>query len=220
MADSSTNNGTGRAGQAGVNDGTDEFNAINFMIEQALGRISTMKIVKIMAVNNSGAVAAAGFVDVMPLTNQIDGVGNSIPHATIFNVPYVRLQGGKNAFIIDPVVGDIGIMICADRDASAVKANKAQANPGSKRRFSLADGFYIGGCLNGVPEQYFRFYDDGFEAVDKHGNKITSSASGVAIAAQGTLALSGTHVTINGKDFALHTHTGGTLSGNTGPVIP
>ena len=55
--------------------------------------------------------------------------------------------------LIDPTQGDIGLAIFADRDISSVRANRAQANPGSYRRFDMADGVYIGGILNGMPTQ-------------------------------------------------------------------
>src|SRR6185312_7579436 len=67
------------------------------------------------------------------------------------------------AIILDPQVGDIGIAIFADHDISSVAANKAQANPGSWRRFSMADALYVGGLLNGVPGQYVQFSSAGIE---------------------------------------------------------
>jgi hypothetical protein len=95
----------------------------------------------------------------------LTGDGTTVEHGTIHHCPYQRLQGGANAIIIDPEVGDLGIAIFADRDISSVMANKAQANPGSRRRFDMADGMYLGGVLNGTPSQWVRFSAAGIEMV-------------------------------------------------------
>jgi len=172
----------GSAGQQSLSDNGSEFNALSFLVQQALGRVRTSVPVKVIAVHQgAGALAPAGTVDVHPLVNMLDGQGNATPHGTIFGLTYFRLQGGTNAIIIDPVVGDIGIGIICDRDISAVKANKAVANPGSFRRFNLADGIYIGGVLNATPSQYWRFSDAGMEAVDKNANRIEMTTAGISI---------------------------------------
>lgn len=171
-------------GSQGPEDSTSQFNVMSFIIAQALGSVRTMVLVEVMAVTNDGGVAAVGFVDAKPLVNQVDGQGNATPHGTIFNLPYFRLQGGKNAVIIDPVVGDIGIAVIADRDISAVKSTKKAANPGSAGRFDLADGVYIGGILNGVPERYVRFFADGITAkVGTSEFTLTASSSKLAFGA-------------------------------------
>jgi hypothetical protein len=134
-----------------------EFNGIAFVIRQAIAKMQTGTLVKILKCTNSGGVSPVGFVDVLPLVNQLDGAGNPIEHATIYNVPYSRLQGGTNAIIMDPVAGDIGICLFASRDISKVKSSRAQANPGSGRRYSFSDAMYVGGALNGAPTQYVQF---------------------------------------------------------------
>ena len=134
-----------------------EFNAIQFAIEQALSRVNTATLVKVVAVTNSGGLSPVGFVDVQPLVNQVDGAKNATPHGVVNSLPYTRIQGGSNAIIIDPQVGDIGIAVFASHDITTAATTKAQANPGSWRRFSMADGLYIGGVLNGTPSQYVQF---------------------------------------------------------------
>jgi hypothetical protein len=89
--------------------------------------------------------------------------------------------GGINAIIIDPQVGDIGIAIFGDRDLSSVIANKAQSNPGSLRRFDMADGLYIGGFLSAAPSKYVRFYDHAISIVDDNVNTVVMSSDGVTI---------------------------------------
>jgi len=138
-----------------------DFNALTFLAGSLINRIATTTLVKVMGVTNNGALSAVGYVDILPLVNQLDGAGVAIPHGTIYKCPYFRLQGGTNAIILDPKVGDIGIALFADRDISSVSATKNQANPGSGRRFDMADGLYIGGVLNGTPSQYIQFNDSG-----------------------------------------------------------
>ncbi len=154
---------SGYTGERELGSGSSEFNAHHFLIQQLIGKISTATLVQIVAVTNSGGVDAVGFVDVHPLVNQIDGLKNATPHGTIFNVPYFRIQGGANAVILDPEVGDIGLAIFADHDISTVKVTKKDANPGSFRRFDMADGLYIGGFLNAVPTQFVRFHSGGVD---------------------------------------------------------
>ncbi len=158
-------NNFGYTGNADPGAGAGEFGALSFLVNQILARVSTVTLVKIVAVTNSGGVSPVGFVDVQPLVNQVDGAGNATPHGVVHNLPYFRLQGGTNAIILDPQVGDIGMCGFASRDISSVKASKAQTNPGSGRVFDMADGLYFGGVLNGIPVQYMAFSASGIDVV-------------------------------------------------------
>ena len=140
-----------------VSDILGDFNSHTAHIKAVLANISTATLVKVVAVTNTGEVVPVGFVDVQPLVNQVDGAGLPIPHSIIYNSPYIRIQGGGDAIILDPKVGDIGIMVFADRDITGVMTTKSQSNPSSNRKFSKADGLYIGGLLNGTPTQYIQF---------------------------------------------------------------
>lgn len=144
--------GQGYPGQQGISDSATDYNKHARQIEQMLAYVRTAVMVKVIAVEvEDGGVAPVGFVDAVPLVRQMDGGGTCFPHGTVFNLPYFRCQGGANAVILDPKAGDIGLAVICDRDISSVKANKGEANPGSRRRFSLADGLYVGGFLNGKP---------------------------------------------------------------------
>lgn len=138
-----------------------EYNATQFMAEQIASRISTATLVKVVKVTTTGAVAAVGQVDVQPLVKMQDANGKVLKHGNVHSLPYFRLQGGAGkAIIMDPKVGDIGVAIFADRDISSVKANKAEAAPGSFRRFDMADGMFLGCFLGEAPTCYIRFTDD------------------------------------------------------------
>ena len=143
------------------NSGASAFHATQFLIKMMLMRVSVATLVQVQAVTNSGGLEPVGFVDILPLVNMLDGQDVATPHDTVFHCPYFRLQGGANAVIIDPEVGDIGIAVFADRDISSVVANHGQANPGSRRRFDMADALYLGGFCNDVPEQYVQFVTSG-----------------------------------------------------------
>ena len=130
-------NAFGYRGSQRPTSGTSPFNEQSFLVWQILRTIAGARLVEVKAVTNAGSVSPVGFVDVLPLVNQLDGSDNAMPHGVIHNLPYFRLQGGANAVIIDPQVGDIGVAIVEDRDISSVKANRGPANPGSKRIFDI-----------------------------------------------------------------------------------
>ncbi|HEX2753713.1 MAG TPA: Gp138 family membrane-puncturing spike protein [Alphaproteobacteria bacterium] len=180
----------GYFGQQGLASDTSESNALHFAIQQALGDVRTNVPVKIIAVHGGG-VGAPPTVDVQPLINQIDGLGNKTDHGIIYGIPSARSQGGGNAIINDPKVGDIGMMHVSDRDMSSLKGNKgAQSNPGSFRSHDLADGVYHGPILNPAnPDQYVQFTDTGLKVVTKGG--CTFEMVGTIMTVTGDLHVTG-----------------------------
>lgn len=217
-------------GQQRPPDTNDETAVVMFLARQLIAEMNTMKLVKVTKVTGGGVDQPAGTVEVQPLVSQIDGNGYGTEHGIVPDIPWSRVQGGTNAIICDPQVGDIGYIVVSDRDISKVKATGAAALPGSRRQYDLADGVYVGGCLNVAPEQYLIFTETGvrlvdssgsslalesggFALTDSHGNVISTSAGGITI----TPAAGGT-VTIHGKVFETHTHGGVTTGGGiTGP---
>ncbi|MEI7296590.1 Gp138 family membrane-puncturing spike protein [Paraburkholderia tropica] len=184
----------GYVGQQPINAGGSDYNAQTFMVWSILAKVRTMTLVKIVNVTNSGGISPVGFVDIQPLVNQWDGAGNAEPHGVIYSCPYFRLQGGTNAIIIDPVIGDIGWAGFADRDISSVIANKAQSNPGSRRMFDMADAVYFGGMLNGTPTQYVAFSSSGISIVSP--TQISMAAPSIVLQATETIGLTaGTEIT-------------------------
>lgn len=184
MVDPTSDSGSVGAGQQYPSDSNSDFDVTCFIVRQMMSQLETMKLVKVTAVTGGGgAIAKAGTVSVQLLVNQLDGAGNSTPHGIVHGIPWWRLQGGTGAVICDPVVGDIGYVLCADRDISnvktAVEAGKsAQTNPGSFRKYSVSDGIYVGGCLNDIPAQYLAFTADGMLWTDKSGNVLKSTSAG------------------------------------------
>lgn len=193
--------------------GTD-YNSLIFIIRQEIARLSTAAVVKVVRAPYTkdgssiptGANGAVGYIDVQPLVNQIDGYGNAIPHGIVYRIPYHRSQGGGNAIINDPKVGDIGHMSVADRDTSVVRETDKQANPGSRRVMDKADGVYVGRTQGGAASQWITFTDDGIEIHDKNNNVIVMGADGVKI--NGALIdLNGDVITKHGTSLDKHVNT-------------
>lgn len=242
MADTNqSNQGDFGYGQQDPGAATNDFNMTSFMVRQLIGRLDIMKLVKVMKVTpgeGDGDVKKAGTVDVQPLVSQIDGNGNGTPHGTVYGIPWTRLQGGKNAIVIDPLEGDIGYVICADRDISAVKETGKVGPAPTRRQYNLSDGIYVGGVLNVAPEQYLQFTEDGVRLVDKTGNSVTMTADGITLkpavgksvtvdgpmivkgllTSENGMQLAGSISGIGGGTYAGNLHTSGTVTGDTDVV--
>lgn len=164
--------------------GTD-YNILAFVVAQLLQKVQTNTLVQVISCTNAGDLSPVGRVSVQPLIFQMTGNRQVVPHGEIFDLPYLRIQGGTDAYIIDPKPGDIGMAAFCSRDISNVKANPQAAvaaggaTPGSLGVFDWADGLYQGGFLNAVPVQYIRHSAAGIEIVSP--TKITLRAPTVEI---------------------------------------
>jgi hypothetical protein len=201
------------------------YNNIRFVVEQALANVQTATIVKVIACSNDGGLSPVGTVDVQILANQVSiGAGGQMvgtPHLTMYGLPYLRVQGGANAIIIDPQPGDIGIAVFASRDITNVKSTKAQANPGSFRTHDFSDGMYIGGLLNGVPTQYIKFSDTGIEIVSPNNLRMTVGSASVEIMESGEVSITAPTLTANIAGAANITATGVvTITGSDVSIAP
>lgn len=214
---------TGQQQQAS---GSGQFNAVQFQIAQAMSRLGTAALVKVLTATNNGGITPIGRLTVQPLVNMLDGAGQPVPHGTIYDIPYVRMQGGANAIILDPQPGDVGIAVFSSRDISAVKANiaagnaPAPTNPGSLRRFDMADAMYVGGLLNAAPVQFIAFNPTGISITSP--NAVTIQAANVTLDSSGNLAVKGgiTAGQGGGDQVTLQGHKHGTGSAAAGTVAP
>jgi len=138
------------------------------------------------------------------------------------------LQGGSNAVIIDPQVGDIGMACFCSRDISSVKNARMQAPPGSRRAYDFSDAMYVGGFLNQAPTQYIHFTGSGIiiysptsithEAPEVNVNANNINLNGV-VNVDGNLNVTGTTI---GNGINLNTHVHKDVqpgTGNTGEPI-
>lgn len=218
-------------GQQDYNTNASAYNANAFQIEQAINKINTAEPVRVTGVN-PGGVGKAGTVTVQPIVNQVTGTGEGMQQSAQYNLPYLRMQGGENALIIDPKVGDIGLAVYAQRDTTTMKEGDGTAcNPGSARCYSKGDGFYLGGFLNKTPVRFVHVEDEGITIDDgaggrmelKSGKLTITAPSGVEIqgnvTVSGSMSVSGDTVS-GGISATTHRHTGvDTGSGTSGGPI-
>lgn len=177
-------------GQLSPNDYATDHNALVFVISQMLARFRTVGIVQVQSFT-PGVGLGYGSVTCQQMVNMIDGIGNSTAHGPVYNMPYIRLQGGSNAIICDPAEDDIGLALICDRDISSVVNTQQVSNPGSTRIANLADGVYLGGLLNAIPTSFIQF--------DNLGNlniTLAAAAGAVNIIAPGGLTVNGVPVTV------------------------
>lgn len=176
--------------QSDITSDNSPYTALQLLLDQYTSDMQTAAIVRVVSCTSSGAVAIAGTVNVLPLVALVDGALKTYPHGVVNNLLYWRMQAGSFAIIADPVAGDIGLAVFANRDTTHVRAAKAPAPPGSSRRFSWSDGIYLGGILNAAPTNF----------IQVQGNNVTVTCTG-------TLNLNGT-LLINGTPFLAYKATG------------
>lgn len=157
----------------------DKDQALDYVIRKILRGVHTADIVIVQAVTTG--TSAVGFLTVQPVVLDQDTNGYVIAQSPIFNVPFLRYQSGVSAIIMDPVVGDIGLCIFAERDITGTKARAIQGQPlagaaATDRVHSSADALYIGGFLNGAATQWVKFLP---------------AAAGIDIKTPGALTLEG-----------------------------
>lgn len=200
-------------------DTTSDANAQQFIMRQFLNKHAFITVVRVtkLVTNSKGIVTN---VAVRPMVHGFTGAGDKIEQSDIFNVPVWRLQRGSSAVIMNPVVGDIGMIASCDRDISTIKATGAAALPATNRIHSLSDSIYLGGLLNADPEQYVKFTDNSIEVVSPTALRITAPTTSI----EGNLTVSGTvtaqgDVTGVGVSLSTHLH-GGVQSGNSNTSGP
>lgn len=133
----------------------DEGRQQEFIIRRLLAGVHTANLVRVLAVRPTAG--KVGFVDVIPLVLDTDTARKVIEQTPVYNVPFFRLQGGPSAVVLDPAVGDIGLVSFAERDITSIKATLQAGPAATDRRHDIADALYIGGVLNPEPTQYVRF---------------------------------------------------------------
>ena len=158
-----------------------DHNAERLHIEGVMYERRTTVHVKVMKVYpdpNGGAPTA----DVMPMIDQVDGLGNRTPHAMVYGVAVGRVHSGSGAFTSDPVAGDLYTMHVSDRDISGLKATSQPSAPSSGRRSSMSDGVLGKAVLAGKPKQGVTCKPGGGIIVfDQGGASMETSADGKTV---------------------------------------
>lgn len=182
---------------------TEYTRMLSFLDSYMNSRVNTSMIAKVVRVTpGNGAI---GKVSVEPLVAQLDAQNNVIPQGIIYNIPYFRYHGGNAAVIIDPIVGDRGLVIFSKSDSSLVNENTVnQVPPGSLRSFDSADGFYFGCPLAKSPDTLIRLNQDRtIDIIATQGINVT-----------GTITVNG-DVIANGISLTTHIHGGVQSGGST-----
>ena len=182
--------------------GNSQYNALSFMIQQAIReQVNTCVICKVVGVSS-------GYVDVLPMVTQVSGKGEAIPPTTLYKLPYMRYHAGVAAVILDPVPGDIGLAVFAGKDCSNVKVGTSEpVPPASFRDNSMANGFYIGGFLNQAPSVSIEL---------TQGGAVNITAPG-GVNISGSVVVSG-DVVAGGKSLVNHVHTGDSGGTTSSPL--
>ena len=182
--------------------GNSQYNALSFMIQQAIReQVNTCIICKVVGVSD-------GYVDVLPLVTQVSGKDEAIAPTTLYHLPFMRYHAGIAAVILNPVVGDIGLAVFAGKDCSNVKVGTSEpVPPASFRDNSMANGFYIGGFLNQAPSVFVEL---------TQGGAVNITAPG-GVNINGSVTVSG-DVVASGKSLVNHVHTGDS-GGTTSPPL-
>lgn len=195
-------------GVANYNANNSEYNAISFLVQQAIReQVNTCIVCKVVA--RSGA-----YVDVLPLVTQISGKGEAVQPTTLYKLPYMRYHAGIAAVILDPVPGDIGLAVFASKDCSNVKTGTSTPQqPGSFRGNTMANGFYIGGFLNKTPSTFVELKQSGEIVITAPGGLTVNGD----IFVNGSQTLTGDCVAA-GISLDNHIHTGDS-GGTTSPPM-
>lgn len=131
-------------------------NSFEAALDNALAeKVNTAELVTVTACQPGGPGGAAGYVTVKPLVKQTSAKGETLENCEFFRVPYYRAQAGTAAVVLDPVPGDVGIVVFTKSDSSGVgQGQKEAVPPASYRKFDLANGFYVSSHLNKAPETW------------------------------------------------------------------
>lgn len=182
-----------------------DANSLSFVFRQLLKDATFIELVIVESVDTEDKS-----VQVKSLVTPVDAAGKTIDAQSVYSIPFFRLQMGGSAIILNPQVGDVGLMLVCDADTSNVKANKSAAVPSNGLRHTRSNGIYLGGIamLNGDPTEYIEFTGSGINIVAPNGLNIDG-----AVTASSTITAQGE---VTGKGIALSSHVhGGVESGGS-----
>lgn len=199
-----------------------------FVIQQLIGRLITIVPVEVLDVTGAGSLASCPYVTVQPLLKQVTGNGVGVDHGPVYNVPCVRWQAGSAAIVLDPAVGDVGLLLCSYRDTAALVAADQDDpgslqggddtyNPGSAAQHDFGSGFYLGGMLNGAVAQYLQLtasaaklrapnLDLNTVTIDSSGN-LSAHTLAAANGSTGVIAIENSTTTITVQNGIITGHT-------------
>ena len=192
-----------------------EYDKVISQFNSLITNVNTAMPCKVVAIEKQEqrGVNIVGFVDIQLMIEQTNGQKKGNETAIICNVPYIRIQGGTNAVIIDPEINDLGVAIFASRDITNFKEARRQTPPATWRKFSISDAIYIGGIRNQKPVQYIHFRNDGIEVYSPKRVHITTPT--VLIDSDNTTINTSENTTINANNTTINTSAKTTINANS-----
>lgn len=196
-----------------------EYDKVISQFNSLITNVNTAIPCKVVAIEKQEqrGVNIVGFVDIQLMIEQTNGQKKGNETAIVCNVPYIRIQGGTNAVIIDPEINDLGVAIFASRDITNFKEARRQTPPATWRKFSISDAIYIGGIRNQKPVQYIHFRNDGIEIYSPKRVHITTPT--VLIDSDNTTINTSENTTINANNATINTSAKTTINANGGCEI-
>lgn len=168
--------------------------------------------------------AAKGTCEIQPaikalIRNEV-GVESWVNLPPLVDCPVVFPSGGGFVLTFPINPGDEALVVFASRCIDAWWQSGGVQVQAELRMHDLSDGF----VLVGPRSQAKRITGASSSAVELRNEANTTSVSikpngDVAIKSPTKLEITAPSVMINGKELVGHRHTGGTISGNTGPQI-
>ena len=174
---------TTRTSNRRLNSGASEYNAISFLVEQAIkGMVNTAIPVRVDSCTKPGVGGAAGYVSATPLVMQRGADGKSLQPVSLPQLPYIRLSASTAAIVIDPQPGDVGFAVFAQQDISNLKAGSSDpVQAGSFRTFDMSDGVFIPAILGVTPTTFVHLDPETGEITIKAPTKITIEAPAIEL---------------------------------------
>ena len=206
---------TTRTSNRRLNSGASEFNALSFMIEQAIkGLVNTAIPVRVDSCTKPGVGGAAGYVSATPLVQQRGADGKALMPVSLPQLPYYRVQAGTAAVVLDPQPGDIGLAVFSQQDASNVKEGTSEpVQAGSFRAFDMSDGFFVATHYGQTPTTFVHLDPEKGEVTVKAPTKITIDAPQIELKGAVTMGGAGSSDTIT-LDGSIVTNGNITTTGN------
>ena len=206
---------TTRTSNRKLNSGASEFNAISFLVEQAVkGMVNTAIPVRVDSCTKPGVGGAAGYVSATPLVQQRGADGKALDTVSLPQLPYIRLSASTAAIVIDPQPGDVGFAVFAQQDISNLKAGSSDpVQAGSFRTFDMSDGVFIPAILGVTPTTYVHLDPEKGEITLKAPTKITIEAPQIELKGPVTMGGAGSSDTIT-LDGNVSTNGNITAAGN------
>lgn len=208
---------------------TSEYNRLNFATEQQIrNSVNTAWIGRVDAVSTEDEPTASGTVDATQMVAQSDAEGQSLPMASVPALPYVRLQCGIAALIINPVPGDLFLFDTCKRDSSTVKQGTGEPQrAGSYRQFDVSDSVAVGAVHTKPPEVWIHIKQDKTVMIHAPEGVTIETDSKVTITAPGGVGITAPTVTMSGNLQVAGTITAGgdvkggsiSLQGHTHPGV-